>query len=160
MELVKNAEILTLTERGMRFCRMCDKLLPIDQFKTEYKRRYLCHTHLNEQHKFYAYGTPEKRAARALRVKAGKDMVLLGQNKITISKAEIISMLNAEQVANITPWCILPKKPDEPLSLTNSVILLNTQRKYLLSAWNIHKDKAEYEDLLHRVLSTSKDGPN
>jgi len=139
----------------MRLCKLCDKLLPLDRFQAGSKR-HCCHEHIKELAKFYMYGTQEKRAVNILRNRAARDMALFGPDKIHLSQREMIAMLNADQITNFSKWCIMPRNPTEPLSLSNSAVVLDYQRKYLLATWKFRKDKTEYEDRLNHLLSPEK----
>ena len=139
----------------MRFCTLCDKLLPLNKFRPGSKRN-CCHEHIKELAKFYTSGTQEKRAVNSLRSRVARDMTLFGPDKIHMSQREMIAMLNADQISNFSRWCIMPKNPTEPLSLSNAVLLLDYQRKYLIAAWKITKDKTEYEDQLNHLLQHGK----
>ncbi len=135
----------------MRFCIKCDKMLPLDQFKTR-KRKYLCITHVRELKKHYALGTHEKRAFNSLRCRARTDMLLFGMTHMVMSQKQVASMLTEEQMTNFSKYCLMPRRPDQPLTLENSIVATSVQRKFVVGNWRSARDPDQYERDLQYIL--------
>jgi hypothetical protein len=147
-----NVAIRTEQETGKRFCIKCDKLLPLEQFKTN-KRKYLCITHLRAMKKHYALGTHEKRAFNSLRCRARTDMLMFGMSRMVMGQKQVKTMLTPEQMTNFSKYCLIPKRPDQPLTEGNSIIVTSVQRTYVVGNWRSTRDADQYERDLHYILS-------
>jgi hypothetical protein len=147
-----NSYIRTEQETGLRFCNRCDKMLPLDRFQTN-RRKYVCSVHLKEIHVHETLGTQEKRAFNCLRCRARSDMLLFKQERMFMPKTLVLTMLTAEQIANFPDYCIVPKRPDQPLSKDNSIIVTLTQRKYVIKKWKSARDADKYEHELNHILN-------
>jgi len=136
--------LLTEQQSGMRFCKACNKLLPLDKFKPE-KRKYTCIEHLKAQKREMNLGTQEKRAFNSIRCRARVDMLTLGHTKMVLSRPQVVSMLTEHQLQNFAEFAIVPKKPDQMLTIDNAVLVLSYQRNYVMTKYKESKDPAKYE---------------
>lgn len=143
------------TERvtGVRYCSKCDKFLPIDQFRDRKTQRlFVCIPHMREMARIRCMGTVPRRAYNSLRCRARQDMLEFGHTKMNIRRAEIIDMLTEEQIAHHGEFCLVPRRPDRPLSLSNSIILSSPQRMYLMGRWRKSRDAIQYMRDLRHIL--------
>jgi hypothetical protein len=147
-----NTSIRTEQEIGMRFCSKCDKMLPLDCFKTN-RRKYVCIVHLKEMNLHATLGTQEKRAYNSLRCRARADMLLFKQERMFLPKTLCLTMLTAEQIANFSDYSIIPKRPDQPLSQDNSIVVTSAQRIYVVKKWKSARDADQYEHDLNSALN-------
>lgn len=153
MKAAEKPSVAILTEQaiGQRFCKTCNKLLPLDQFNPN-QRAYKCLTHLRAEKRFHVLGTHEKRAFNSLRCRARDDRLIFGQAKLIISRKQVTAMLTPEQMANYSRYCLIPRRPDLPLTADNSVIVTGIQRSFVVSNWKLTKDSDQYErDLLYII---------
>ncbi len=137
---------------GVRYCSKCDKFLPLDQFRDSCrgKRQYICIPHIREKARIEAMGTKPKRAYNILRSMARPDMLEFGHTKMNFGRPTVIAMLSEEHINNPGEYCLMPKRPDRPLSVTNSIIITRPQRLYLISRWRKTHDHKQYmRDLWH-----------
>ena len=148
-----SAAIRTELETGMRMCVKCEKLLPLDQFRTS-RRYYLCILHCREMGLHYLMGTHEKRAYNSIRLRARVDMVIFEQEKMFLPRTLVVSMLTKEQMENYKAYCIIPKRPDNPISKDNSVAVTSTQRRHIMNKWKILRDPEQYECDLSDILAS------
>ena len=137
---------------GNRYCSSCDKFLPLDQFRHNGRRLYMCLPHLRQQAHEENMGTPPKHAHNNLRCKARPDMFEFGHTKMNMGRNEVIAMLTEEQIANFREYCLMPRRPDQPLSQTNSIILTSPQRMYLIGRWRKTRDTLKYMHDLNHIL--------
>ena len=63
-------------------------------------------------------------------------------------------MLNEEQIENYVKYCMVPRHPEQPLDIDNSVIITTIQRAYIVAGWKAIRDPAKYTSDLEFVLST------
>jgi hypothetical protein len=80
-------------------------------------------------------------------------MILFGQKQMTLSKKQVIAMLTPEQMANYSKHCIIPKRPDQPLTQENSITVTSPQRIYVVGKWRILRDPDQYERDLQYILA-------
>ena len=138
---------------GCRYCKTCDKLLPLELFDQSLKNvRFLCTAHTKEAYHTWAYGTREKRAFSTFKAKLQADKKLFGQDHVEIRKRDMIKLVTQEQLANAGEWCIIPKRPDTPISGENAVMATVYMRRVLMKNWKAHRDPAQYAALLERLL--------
>ena len=137
---------------GVRYCSSCDKFLPLDQFRVNGRRLYMCIPHMRERARIEVMGTLPKHAYNNLRCKARPDMLEFGHTKMNIRRQEVIDMLTEEQITNFREYCLMPKRPDVPLSLSNSIVLTSPQRKYLIGRWRKTRDATKYMYDLNHIL--------
>jgi hypothetical protein len=137
----------------MRFCRMCDKLMPIASFAIG-KRRYLCIDHHRALKREDVLGTPEKRAFNSLRCRARRDMVMFGHPRMEMGMKQLLSMLSAEQIAEYTKYSLVPIVPSKPLTKDNAVIITGSQRKFVFGNWkSSSQDDTKYKSALEFILN-------
>ena len=79
-------------------------------------------------------------------------MLEFGHTKMNIRRQEVIDMLTEEQITNFREYCLMPKRPDIPLSLSNSIVLTSPQRKYLIGRWRKTRDATKYMYDLNHIL--------
>jgi hypothetical protein len=137
---------------GVRSCSSCDKFLPLDQFWVNDRRLYMCIPHMRERARIEVMGRLPKHAYNNLRCKARPDMIEFGHTKMNIRRQEVIDMLTEEQITNFREYCLMPKRPDIPLSLANSIVLTSQQRKYLIGRWRKTRDTVKYMYDLNHIL--------
>ncbi len=137
---------------GERFCSKCDHFLPLDQFRKTGKRLFMCLPHLRERARIETMGTLPKHAFNNLRCKARPDMFEFGHTKMEIKRKEVIEMLTEEQITNFRDYCLMPRRPDRPLSMFNSILLTSPQRMYLIGRWRKTRDAIKYMYDLNHIL--------
>jgi hypothetical protein len=147
-----NAVIRTEQQTGVRLCLKCDKMLPLDQFRTS-SRYHLCIIHSREVNLYHVMGTHEKIAYNSLRCRARVDMVMFNQEKMYLPRKLVVAMLTKEQIENYKAYCIIPKRPDQPISKDNSVAVTSTQRRHVVDKWKVSRDADQYERDLIDVLA-------
>ena len=141
------------TAYGCRYCKTCDKLLPLELFDQTLKNvRFLCTAHTKEAYHTWAYGTREKRAFSTFKAKLQADKKLFGQDHVEIRKRDMNKLVTQEQLANAGEWCIIPKKPDVPISGENAVMATVYMRRVLMKNWKANRDPTQYAALLERLL--------
>lgn len=147
---------------GVRYCSKCDKFLPLDQFRDSCKgkRQYICIPHIREKARIEAMGTKPKRAYNILRSMARPDMLEFGHAKMNLGRPTVIAMLSEEHINNPGEYCLMPKRPDRPLSVANSIIITRPQRLYLITRWRKSHDHKQYmRDLWHILEPEQFPGP-
>ena len=149
-----NAGIRMDQEMGKRWCMKCDKLIPLDLFRPN-KRQYMCILHLREIQNYDTSSNNEKRAFNSIRCRAYADMVLFKQARMFLPRTLFTTMLTDEQMTNYSAYCIIPKRPDQPLSKDNSIVVTSIQRIYVVAKWKTTRDPDQYEHDLNHILSTS-----
>jgi hypothetical protein len=147
-----NAGIRTEQETGRRLCVQCDKMLSLDQFETK-KRRFLCIEHFRAMKLHNTLGTHEKRAFNSIRCRARADMLLFGMDHMVLPMTLVLAMLTEDQLAEFSKFCIIPCRPDRPLSKENSIVVTSIQRIYVVSKWRSARDPDQYERDLNHMLS-------
>lgn len=152
--MTAQGSIIIKTEQlsGLRLCKQCNMLLPLAQFRQK-SREYLCLTHFRATRRRHILGTHEKRAFNSLRCKARQDMIMFGHDHMVISRKQFTAMLTEEQMANFSLYCMIPRRPDKPLTRDNSIIVTSFQRKYIVSKWRIARDPDQYERDLEYILA-------
>jgi hypothetical protein len=137
---------------GVRYCSSCDKFLPLDQFRQTGKRLYMCLPHVRERALIDTMGTLPRHAYNNLRCKARPDMFEFGHSKMNLRRKDVIDMLTDEQITNFREYCLIPKRPDMPLSVSNAIIVTSPQRMYLIGRWRKTKDAHKYMHDLRHIL--------
>jgi hypothetical protein len=155
-----SAVIAAEKETGLRMCTMCDKRLPLSEFNTD-KRRFKCKMHFREMQRHYNLGSVPKIAYNSIRCRAYKDMKrLFSQESMHLSRKQIIDMLTEEQMGSIVKFCMIPRNPDQPLDINNSIIVTTIQRAYIVAGWKSTRNAARYASDLEFVLSAAKHTEN
>lgn len=149
-----NAATRMEQKTGMRLCIQCDKLLPLDRFKHR-PRLYTCITHLKETRNHENQSSQEKKAFNSIRCRAYADMVLFNHDRMFLPKTLVTAILSKEQVANFSNYCIIPKRPDKPLSEDNCIVVTSIQRIYVVAKWKSSRDPDQYENDLRHILNES-----
>ena len=153
MTAPKNSILIKVEQlSGLRLCKACNMLLPLDQFRPK-RSRFMCLYHLRASRRNLILGTDEKRAFNSLRCKARQDMVMFGHKHMTISRQAVNSKLSEEQIKNFNMYCIIPRRPDTPLTNENSIIVTSFQRKYVMAKWRVTRDADMYEQDLKYILA-------
>ena len=135
----------------MRLCIQCDKLLPLDQFKPN-KRSCMCIFHFRKLKLRDTLGTHDKRAFNSLRCRAHADMLLFKQDHMVLPKTLVMTMLTDDQKANFPVYCIIPRRPNEPLTKDNSILVTSIQRKFVVGRWKLARDQGQYGRDLTYIL--------
>ena len=151
-------DILLLTEQesGLRFCLTCSKLLPLDKFNPN-KRKFTCNKHERAYKCSIALGTQDKRTFNSMRCRARSDMLMFGHKKMVLSRLQLMSLLTEHQVQNFSQYCVIPRRPDEILTLDNAVVVGTLQRRYVVGRWKRTRNPDQYECDLALLLSKSND---
>jgi hypothetical protein len=150
-----SAAIAAEQETGMRMCTMCDKRIPLSEFNTD-KRMFKCKMHFREMQRHYNLGSVPKIAYNSIRCRAYKDMKrLFGQTSMHLSRKQIIGMLTEEQMGSFVKFCMIPRDPEKPLDINNSIIVTTIQRAYIVAGWRATHEPARYASDLEFVLSTA-----
>ena len=136
---------MALTEQhsGLRLCRACNKLLPLNCFRMD-KRKYTCIEHLKARKRKMILGTTEKRCFNSLRCRARHDMLAFGHTKMQISRKLINAILTDDQIEDFTHHCVIPTNPDKILSADNIVVVNTWQRSYVIRRWRASKSTEQY----------------
>jgi len=149
-----NVAMRTEQETGLRFCITCNKLVPLDQFRPD-KRMYKCIPHHRAARLKVILGSHEKRAFNSLRCRARQDMILFGHDHMIMGYRTVMAMLTPEQLADFSNYCLIPKRPDQPLTKDNSIVVTSVQRMYIVGNWKKSRDSDQYErDLQHMLLAS------
>ena len=153
--MTTQGSVIVKTEQlsGLRLCRQCNMLLPLDQFRPKRGNKYLCISHLRATRRRHILGTHEKRAFNSLRCKARQDMLMFGHDHMVISRKQFNAMLTEEQMQNFSTHCMIPRRPDRPLTSENAIIVTTFQRKYVVGRWKITRDPDQYERDLAYILA-------
>ncbi len=150
-----NVAMRTEQETGLRFCIVCNKLVPLDQFRTD-KRKYTCIPHLREARRDAILGSHEKRAFNSLRCRARQDMILFGHDHMIMGYKKVMAMITKEQLADFSNHCLIPKRPDLQLTQDNSTIVTSVQRMYVVGSWKRSRDPDQCaRDLQYMILGGS-----
>lgn len=149
--------IMAMTEQhsGLRLCKKCDKLLPLDQFNPK-KRKFTCKMHMRAIHHRTVLGTHEKRAFNSLRCRARQDQLLLKQPRIHISRKQVKALLTDQQMEDFSHFCLIPKDPTKILSAENVLVVSSLQRKYIMGRWRLKQDVEQYRVDLEFILEAPK----
>ncbi len=143
-------------ETGLRFCRTCDKMLPLERFAIG-KREYVCMEHSRAMHLDAVLGTPEKRAFNTLRCRARKDMFMFGHLHMKIGINQVVSMLSAAQIADYTNYALVPIVPSKPLAKDNAVIITKAKWQFVVGNWKAstrNQDDAKYKRDLDFIINS------
>lgn len=146
---------LTEQQSGMRLCKTCNKLLPLDSFKSA-KRTYMCIMHTRALRRKFILGTQEKRAFNSLRCRARQDMLTFGHKSIAIPRKQVTAMLTEEQLRSYPDYCIIPRRPDVPLTPENAIVVTSCQRRYVVAKWKTTRNADQYEADLAFILGAPK----
>jgi hypothetical protein len=134
-----------------RYCTACQCNMPLQMFRPG-SRKSKCTEHLREAQRRYVLGTTEKRAFNALRCKARADMPLFQQTCMPLKRSDVIKMLTAAQIENFSRFCLVPLRPDLPLTAANSAVVSSPERKYIVGNYRYSRDAQEYQRDLRHVL--------
>ncbi len=140
-------------ETGTRYCRDCDRLLPLDKFDLTLKNtRFLCKMHTKAAYHAWGYGTDERRAFSTFKAKLQADRKLFDQDRVEIKKTDMVKIVKPEHISHASEWCIIPRKPDIPISGDNMVMATIYVRRCLIKRWRENKDPQQYTALLEHML--------
>ncbi len=143
----------TEVETGMRFCRGCNGLVPLDQFPAE-RHRHTCTYHTSERRRKEVLGTPEKRAFNSIRCRARKDMIVFGHQRMFMGIKQVMSLMSAEQLADYKNFALVPIVPSQPISKCNVAVIGEAKRKALMANWKAtNQDDAQYGRSLGLVIN-------
>jgi hypothetical protein len=124
-------------QNGMRFCRVCNKFLPIGMFPIG-QRRYTCRPHIwkkiGKKSKMRLHQKPEKKLLSQMWVQCYKDSRMLRVD-IHMKQKDISMMLQGIQENERGGLCVLPKDPLSPISPENSALVTKNNRRVMLSEW-------------------------
>ena len=133
---------------SVRYCRKCQKSLPLHQFAPG-EVRYFCSEHLREILRWYRQGDQSRRAVSNLRVKCWTDKATFGQAHVDLSCQDIRDMMTPDQIESFSQYAIVPKDPTQTLSATNALLITANCRKYLVASWKTTHDTKQYQEILH-----------
>lgn len=142
-------------QSGLRFCSCCDAFLPLAEFKAGPTRIFMCLKHARAYALHKVLGTTPKKAFNTLRCRVKNDMEAFGQTKMCISHKEFMSKLSEEQTLNFSDYALVPRRPSNPITTLNSVIVTTEQRKFLVTLFKRTKNADEYEKALLYFISPS-----
>ncbi len=166
--------ILGIFERGTnrRYCIECKAMLPIDNFapgREQNIQRFICREHpveckqIKQRAKdqcvvepgFESEGRPQKatRAVVSLRKRAKGDLKTFEQAVLRLSVRQIERLLRPEHFDDHARFALLPRRPNEPVSPDNVVVVTVPQRRYLTGLWRLKHDPILYERDLGMLLS-------
>jgi hypothetical protein len=137
---------------GKRFCKRCNAMVPLDQFR-QTNTRYLCDTHRRQAQRDSEFGTVERRALSTLCAKSQGDRKIFGHTKMFLRKRDLTPMLKPEQIQNYSEWAIIPRDPAKETSTENAEVVTVYQRRCLVRNWKKHRNPEQYMDLLRRSLA-------
>ena len=66
------------------------------------------------------------------------------QNKLLLSQNDIFNLCASKNTPPAAGMYIVPKRPNQPLSSQNALIVDKNQRKFLLAMWRMTKDENIY----------------
>jgi len=135
-----------------RYCTVCQCDLPLQMFRLG-NSKSKCIEHLREAQRRYVLGTADKRAFNALRCKARADMPLFQQRHMKISRKEVMEMLTTAQVRNFSRFCLVPLRPDLPLTADNSAVVSSPERKFIVGNYRFTLNSEKYQRDLRHILS-------
>ena len=134
-----------------RYCSDCKCMRPLQMFRPG-NSKSKCMEHLREAQRRYVLGTADKRAFNALRCKARADMPLFQQGHMKISRSEVTKMLTTAQIRNFSRFCLVPLRPDLPLTADNLAVVSSPERKLIVGNYRYSRDPQEYQRDLRRIL--------
>lgn len=134
---------------GMRYCRKCEKLLPLDKFKLG-QRRFMCKLHIRERVKMYTRGDRDRNAVFTIKQRAWVDMHYFKQARLNMTPKELISILTDEHKDHPLHWALMPVDPEQPISLENSIIIPILHRRMLMLLWRHTNDVQQYKDSVQK----------
>lgn len=148
-----STNVMAITEQhlGLRLCKQCNKLLPLDRFRPD-KRKYTCIEHLRAYKRKMVLGTHNKRAFNSLRCRARQDMLMFGHKRMAISRKLVTTILTDAQMADFSHYCLIPKNPDEILTADNVIVVNTFQRSYVVGRWRVARDTHQYTRDLAFIL--------
>jgi len=144
---IQLAKQLAKKDKSIRFCRRCNKLLPIDQFSPS-ETRLLCREHLRESVRLYRRVNKAKRAIDNIRIRCWVDKKIFGQTASALSCQDIRDMMTADQLNEFSKYSIVPKDPTQQISRSNAQLIMAKCRQYLISCWKVTRDLAQYQHIL------------
>ena len=133
---------------GLRFCRACQALLPVELFPAG-ARRYICRRHLWERvqlpSKLRLMANPRKKLRWILWKRCWMDAkAIFGQPRISLLQNDIERILakklqrlpdaTEELPAELNKQSLMPADPARQLSRDNAVLVPSVVRKHLLKA--------------------------
>ena len=150
----KYHDLLSITENyvGLRLCLSCNKMLPIDKFKPN-RYEHTCIEHLRARKCHSVLGTADKKAFNSLRCRARSDMIMFGHKQMKLSRQELMKIITKQQLQNYSKYCVIPRRPDEILTVDNIVIVESSQRRYVVGRWKRTEDANQYVRDLALILS-------
>jgi hypothetical protein len=148
---------ITRTEEatGTRFCVTCNALVPLEEFSSNV-RRFRCIQHHKAERRRIVTATAEKRAVNSLRSKSHIDMkTLFDLSYMKMGVKEIHALLSPDQLECFSKFCIIPRRPNEHLSLDNAIAVTSEQRKSIVRVWKSKHDVKAYIDAVENLDTAS-----
>ena len=133
------------------YCTKCRSFLPINKFKAGPKR-WICKRHCGEKWhiakmKLWDKYPQQKQASIAWQV-AYRDSVTLFLLKIAITPAQVLLLLQDQNIPVETGVRLLPLDPKKPLSIDNCFLASLAIRKVMCRIWKQFRCTREYDSAL------------
>jgi hypothetical protein len=169
-------------DTGKRFCAQCRAMLPVGDFP--YSRQqgihfFSCKLHPTDPPNAKPGPTkkrtnrPEVRggaaevsgeatevrglAAKSLRNRAWQDLPTFGQGTLPLTLAQTKDLLLQEHIDDYAHFAIIPRRPHEPLTQDNAIVVSVPHRRYLTGLWRQRHDPLAYERDLQTLLDHGRD---
>jgi hypothetical protein len=136
-----------LSEKGW-YCTICRSFLPIHKFKAGPKR-WICKRHCGEKWviaKMKLWDKyPQQKQARIAWQLAYRDSVTLFLLKIAITPAQVLLLLQDQNIPVKTGVRLLPLAPKMPLSIDNCFLASLAIRRVMCRIWKQFRCTREYD---------------
>ena len=125
---------------GRRFCRACEKVLPVADFPIG-KRRYFCRhcswLRTKKPYKDRIRADPHKQLAWKLWKRCWTDAkTIFGQSHVAVKQGDIVELLERVPEQRVaSEIAILPKDPTQPVSPENLVLVSMPARQAMLQMY-------------------------
>ena len=131
-----------------RYCRRCDRMLPLSSFMRGQKR-FCCRTHFYEMQRS-TRRTPRSRK-RGEEISPEIRAIQYARKLARNTFAGYDLTVTADDARNAIKHarCIVPCDPEAPLTSSNFALCLPAQRLVLSKLWTIQRDAAVYKQILH-----------
>lgn len=138
-----------------RFCLDCKAFLPVKMFKPGVRRR-LCRTHFNKRMDLFKMmrwsKNPQERQAKIVWQVAYIDSVKIFKQKIDITPAGVLELLQNFKIHLTTQVRLVPVDPTISLSVQNFCLTSCINRKDMCVVWKRLRDKHSYGKFLDPLV--------
>ena len=73
--------------------------------------------------------------------------------KVNLSSKQILGMLTADQMASYDKFSLMPKNPEEPITIENCQLVTTIQRAYVMANWKQSRDATKYASALQFITN-------